>query len=562
MDYDEFIDNIFKQYDNTKNPDLILNHQYKKKDLINYYEQLNKVALSEKNKKFLYDEYLKLWKRKYDEYFDDLKESIKQEEFSDDSDSDDEFYDTYPKFSERELLEQKLWYARNYIDNNVKNNKVKTSKKQMFKLSDFKNLTDDEKELLYKEYEQKWYNEHPEKIVVKKDDTFTDKLKKYVVEHTEDMLTLEEFEKLTKYWNRGRKSINEWYETYKSMFFKQPGTNFQYPVKHYNINKDNFLKRVGFKSKNKVESLYKQQFNEDIKYIPEPEQKNYFPTKDNKKYQLHKVASKGTYLIDLMFSNKLCYLIAINVNTKYLYAELTNIIENTDNPENFKVRKDNKSAILYLKALQKMIDSGMKVKHLSGDGESAFNSKLAWESLYKKYNIDFKPVPRQNMGIYPDFMQKEQKATKTDPMHGSLGIIDRVIRTIRDMAYNMKIGVINPNAMKIIVEQYNNAPHRMLTTYAGFETTPKMVENNDNLEEYIVKRILQKNFNIKNENGFNLAPGTNVSIYNEKDSLSKRRSIVQPGNHKIDSFENGYYKVVDNKNKIQLVPRYKINPIY
>lgn len=110
-------------------------------------------------------------------------------------------------------------------------------------------------------------------------------------------------------------------------------------------------------------------------------------------------------------------------------------------------------------------------------------------------------------------------------------------------------------------QAYNNAPHRILSDYADFEVTPKMVENDENLEEYIVKRIIQSNFNIQNKIGYNLPVGTNVSVYNEKDSLSKRRSIVQPGNHKIDGFERGYYKVVDDKNKIQLVPRYKLNPI-
>lgn len=35
-------------------------------------------------------------------------------------------------------------------------------------------------------------------------------------------------------------------------------------------------------------------------------------------------------MIDLMFSGKLCYLVAINVNTKYLIVELMNAIKSED----------------------------------------------------------------------------------------------------------------------------------------------------------------------------------------------------------------------------------------
>lgn len=258
------------------------------------------------------------------------------------------------------------------------------------------------------------------------------------------------------------------------------------------------------------------------------------------------------------------YLIAINVNTRYLYAELTNIIENNENAENdnIMVRKDKKSTILYLKALQKMIDSGMRVKHLSGDGEGAFNSKLSWDTVYKDNDIDFKPVQKQIVGVIPKFMQNRNYKPKSEPMHSSLGIVDRVIRTIRDMAYNMKIGVINPNSMKIIVEQYNHAPHKTLSKYAGFEVSPYMAENNMMLEDYIVKKIIQSNFNIQNEIGYELPIGSKVSVYNEKSALSKRRTVIQPDNYEIEGFENGYYKIKGKNNRTQLVSRYKINPIY
>ena len=43
--------------------------------------------------------------------------------------------------------------------------------------------------------------------------------------------------------------------------------------------------------------------------------------------------------------------------------------------------------------------------------------------------------------------------------------------------------------------------------------------------------------------------------------MSKRRSIIQPGSFKVKGFKNGLYEVegnVNGKNKIQRIPRYKL----
>ena len=261
-----------------------------------------------------------------------------------------------------------------------------------------------------------------------------------------------------------------------------------------------------------------------------------------------------------MFVGKLAYLVAINANTKYLYVELLNdmIDDKTFTKQNLK------SSVSYLRALNRMIEKGMNVKHLTGDGEKSFNSKLAWESFYNSRGIDFKPVERQVMGNYPDFMNKEQKAVKSDPLHGSLGVIDRMIRTIRDMAYVMKVGVITPNVMNEIVNQYNNAPHKGLSKWAGFEVTPKMVNDDPELEEYIVRRICQENWQVMNRPGFRINEGVSVKVYNEKDTMGKRRSIIQPGEFKVIGKENGLFKVegkLNGKNETQLLPRYLLDPI-
>ena len=133
------------------------------------------------------------------------------------------------------------------------------------------------------------------------------------------------------------------------------------------------------------------------------------------------------------------------------------------------------------------------------------------------------------------------------------------------MAYNMKIGIITPNIMAEIVNQYNNAPHKGLSKWAGFLVTPKMVNDDPELEDYIVRKICQENFNVMNKPGFVLNKGTHVKVYNNKDVMNKRRSIIQPGDFVINGFRNGLYGVqgrVNGINMTQWIPRYKLDYVY
>ena len=110
-----------------------------------------------------------------------------------------------------------------------------------------------------------------------------------------------------------------------------------------------------------------------------------------------------------------------------------------------------------------------------------------------------------------------------------------------------------------IVNQYNNAPHNGLSQYAGFDVTPMMVQHDKQLEEYIVRKICQSNYEIVNSPGYRLRVGNRVKVYNEKDSMSKRREIIQPGEFVVDNVVNGLCSVRNTKNnKTQLVPRYKL----
>ena len=413
-----------------------------------------------------------------------------------------------------------------------------------------KDLTQADFDRIYTEYENVYLEQHPEQMQqIARQDTYMDKMKRFVIEHANDELpTLQQFINISSGWGTNGLSLERNYDTFKRLYFQQPGTTIAYTEQP-------FTGLIGFKGKNKVAAI--KALQPTLKETTT--QVNSFPLKQNKKYQLHKVAARYSYLIDLMFSGKLTYLVAININTRYLYVQLTNTVIN---PATGSYSRSSKTTFLFLKALQQLMKSGMKVKHLSGDGESAFNSIEAKQAFYEIYGIDFTPVKRQVMGAYPDYMKDEQKQVKTDPLHGSLGIIDRVIRTIRDMAYNMHVGNITPRIMTEIVRQYNNAPHKTLSKYAGFPVSPKMAQEDPALEEYIVRRICQENYNIMSSNGFNIPKGTKVKVYNETDKMLKRRSINQPGEFTVDGFNRGLYKVVSKNNTIQWLPRFRLAPVW
>ncbi|KAK8877899.1 hypothetical protein M9Y10_004662 [Tritrichomonas musculus] len=309
-------------------------------------------------------------------------------------------------------------------------------------------LDDDDKQLIWNEYVTKW-NEHQSIPKPRLFNTYIDKLRDFISRNHDRELTFDEFKtQAPSGWERTSTPIEKWYEKYHDLFYKHPGTFTE-------INNQLAPKFIAFKSPSKIKSL--KSTYPQLNPI-ESSSSSYFPLKDNKKYQLHKVSPKDTYIIDLVFSGKLCYLFAINVNTRYLFVELMNEILFSDNEEDntSKISKTNvKTTDTFIHTLQKLIERGMNVKHLQGDGEKVFDDS--------------------------------------------------------------------------------------------------------ELEDYIIRQIHKENYNIMNQPGFKLPNGTSVKIYNENDSMMKRRSIIQPGKYHIVDSHDGIYTVADDKNNTQLIPRYKLD---
>ena len=369
-----------------------------------------------------------------------------------------------------------------------------------------------------------------------------------VVKSLEELFDLV-FDKMGK--NETREQLYQYYLEQRNQYFKRtsfkiPNYNPKVPIEKYNYN-----------------------YKELTKLKDDP---NYFPLKQNlKKYSLHSVAPRYSYIIDLMFENrKYCYLVAININTRKLWVEPTNVKINVTNADEddekieYRIIDQMKSSTLFIDALQQMIAKGMKIKYLKGDGEKAFDSDTA-KRFYEDKGIEWTPVKMRQQTQYPDYMNElnmvKKLKNKTEPNHTSLGLIDRVIRTIRDIAYNLKEGVITPPIMQFIVHCYNNTPHITLSKYAGYKVTPNDVDNNEELERFIVRKIQQENYDTTSHPGFDIPINEEVVVYNVPTSMAKRRTVIEPGNWIINQRLGNIYEIVDadNNNK-KLVSRYKIHP--
>ena len=395
-------------------------------------------------------------------------------------------------------------------------------------------------------------------------------IKEYILNYVvalekEDILkTEEEIDDLTIFERKSSETLDKTYEYYK----EQHNRKFQ-RINNFtgNINFNEAIYPC-FKSKDKINKLK----DKGIKF---EEVKDYtinsFPLKNNlKSYGLHMVALPYSYLVDLMFENMTyCYLVMININTRKLWVIETNFvkpsnedIQNLSEEELKRIIKEGmKSSESIIHALNQLINQGMKIKYIRGDGEGAFNSHLT-QDFYKRNNI----VPCFNIPriktAFPSFMNDYNmvKKQKTEPNHSSLGLIDRVIRTIRDMAYNLRIRLITPDIMQKIVYLYNNSPHSTLSKYAGQLVSPEEVDNEPELEDFITRKIKQENYIIMNSPGFNLSKGSNVDVYNVDSSMAKRRTINQIGKFKVNDRRGAMFEVInDETGEKQIVPRYKLS---
>ena len=127
-----------------------------------------------------------------------------------------------------------------------------------------------------------------------------------------------------------------------------------------------------------------------------------------------------------------------------------------------------------------------------------------------------------------------------DNDHNKLGIINRFMRTIRDMKSN------EPNTnISDLVNSYNDMPHRSLSYKSPNEFTKE-----DELE-YINKMNGQ-------ENPYHFKPGDSVRVILDKNPLEKKRTNLSKESYIVDSKDGNQFVIRSSDGSVDTMPGYKL----
>ena len=322
-----------------------------------------------------------------------------------------------------------------------------------------------------------------------------------------------------------------------------------------------------YRSYNKLSSLYD---DFDKNKYQAVKHYNDFSVKDSKKdYSLRTYSKvKNTFIGDIFFeSNKAAFLLLINVNTRYAYAyqlgevntkEIINVDDNNKEYEMTYATNGKKTNESLIKAFEQHLSNPEhKINILRFDGEKAVQSNK-FKKLLKDNNIVFVPAITE--------------------AHTSLSLIDRLCRTIRDIAFNLNYpGIYSQQQMDIILNFYNKSRHETLTkvifkshpeikqqlTGGIFSPppfiSPAMVNDSDELEKIFVEECMKHNFNIISSRDYKLDMDDKVKITSEKSKLGKKRSILDKDLYKVSGMKGNIYELTNTKtNKKVYKPRFEI----
>lgn len=240
----------------------------------------------------------------------------------------------------------------------------------------------------------------------------------------------------------------------------------------------------------------------------------------------------GTWLIDLVNFGAVWYVFFVEGNSRYLIALAGNAIEDkryqtmyTATPrvptdrlvEIFNQFLRMKRTSTYPNSAGLMTTAtAARVKHIIGDSEKAFWSN-AMMKIYNDNNITCTTVNVAKEG------------------HRLLAVLDRVVRTIRDMEYRTHYDAtknvstaaenINPTEMRRLVEVYNHTWHKTLSKLYGGKITPHDVHFNRWLEAKIIRTVRTTNYLKQQQPGFILEEGQRVLVKESNpDTFAKKRS--------------------------------------
>ncbi len=175
--------------------------------------------------------------------------------------------------------------------------------------------------------------------------------------------------------------------------------------------------------------------------------------------------------------------------------------------------KNRKSKFLNSAGLSTTVDA-RPVRYIIGDSEKAFWTPPMLD-LYRQRGIKWTAVNVKQNG------------------HRQLAILDRVVRTIRDMNYRIyydeetntseAVDEIPPMEMERLVRVYNHTYHSTLSEACGGKITPNDVHFNEALERRIIARAREENYLRQQQSGMLLDVGQKVLVKNDRTEIGEKK---------------------------------------
>ena len=137
-----------------------------------------------------------------------------------------------------------------------------------------------------------------------------------------------------------------------------------------------------------------------------------------------------------------------------------------------------------------------------------------------------------------------------DKNHSTLSLIDRFIRTIRDMHGTNE--PINIATMNNLVNEYNNTYHQAI------KCKPIDMFNNKALEKEYILKMQEKHDKQRLMNDFEIPIGTYVRYMIDKDAMTKRRSRFTKESYRVMAREGNHYILQATNGTVITKPRFKL----
>lgn len=185
------------------------------------------------------------------------------------------------------------------------------------------------------------------------------------------------------------------------------------------------------------------------------------------------------------------------------------------------------------------------------DEEGAFKGNI-FKRFLRRNGIELKYEDKYDVD---DIIETQETRRKT---HNTTVLVDRLIRTLRQMNYNLGLPQqIEPQTLYYLIYEYNNSIHTTLSKILKRKVTPNDVDNDVNLENELVKRIRVMNFFVENSDDYAIKDNAKVRVYNDADFMDKVKPKLLPGTWEFVERDGGLYSVRRGENTIK-VPRWML----